>query len=140
MDPDPSTMENRSALECLVWGGFWAAASDGRIDQAGLEALARAVKPPFVNVAAATVRMSAEPLKPIREQFNRAAQGCRQLPPSERHALIQQLIAFTRANLAVTTQEKSTLQEICTVLKVDPIVSEEILSQHEVNCVVASMR
>jgi uncharacterized tellurite resistance protein B-like protein len=139
MDPDPSTMENRNALECLVWGGFWVAASDGRIDQAEFEALSQAVKPQIAKVAAAAIRNAAEPLKLIRERFDRAAQGCRQLPPPERHAIIQQLIAVARANLAVTTQQKSTLQEICMALKVNPAFPEKVLSQYEVDYVFARM-
>ena len=131
MDPDAATIQNRSVAECLVWGGFWVAASDGRIDRVEVQALGNAVKSRMGNEAAAAIQKSAEPLKLIRERFQGAAEGCRRLPPFQRHAMIQQLIAVAKANVAVATEEKSTLQEICVALDVNPTFPERILGQYE---------
>jgi len=130
MDPDAATMGNRNVVECLVWGGFWVAASDGRIDQVELEAISKAVKSQIAIEAARAIRKAAEPLRFIRGQFDRAAVGCRRLPPPQRHAIVQQLIAVAKANLGFADKEKSTLQEICSVLGVNPAFPEKILSQY----------
>ncbi len=52
-------------------------------------------------------------------------------PPLQRHAIIQQLIAVAKANLAVATEEQNTLQEICAALEVNPVFPERILGQYE---------
>ena len=131
MDPDAATIQNRSAAECLVWGGFWVAASDGRIDRVEVQALGKTMKSRIASEAAAAIHKAAEPLKLIRERFYGVAEGCRRLPPFQRHAIIQQLIAVAKANLAVATEEKSTLQEICIALEVNPTFPETILGQYE---------
>jgi uncharacterized tellurite resistance protein B-like protein len=131
MDPDAATIQNRSAVECLVWGGFWVAASDGRIDRIEVQALGKAVKSRIASQAATAIQEAAEPLKLIRERFHGAARDCRQLPPAQRHAIIQQLIAVAKANLAVAVEEKSALQEICVALEVNPAFPEKILWQYE---------
>jgi uncharacterized tellurite resistance protein B-like protein len=140
MDPDAATMGNRNVFECLVWGGFWVAASDGRIDQAEVEAISQAVKSPLAGEAARAIRKAAEPLKFIRENFDRAAVGCRRLPAAQRHAIVQQLIAVAKANLAFAAAEKTTLQQICNALGVNPTFPEKVLSQYEVDHVFAHMR
>ena len=131
MDPDAATIQNRSAMECLVWGGFWVAASDGRIDQVEVQALGKTMKSRIASEAAAAIRKAAEPLELIRERFHGAAKACRRLPPPQRHAMIQQLIAVAKANLAVAAEEQSTLQEICIALDVNPAFAEKILWQYE---------
>ena len=131
MDPDAATVQNRSVLECLVWGGFWVAASDGRIDRVEIQALGNAGKTRTAGEAAATIHRSNEPLKLIRERFMRAADSCLSLPPFQRHAIVQQLIAVAKASLDVSAQEQSTLQEICKALKVNPVFPEKILGQYE---------
>lgn len=131
MDPDAATIQNRSVAECLVWGGFWVAASDGRIDRVEIQALGNAVKSRMGNEAAAIIQQAAEPLKLIRERFMGAAEGCRGLPPFQRHAIVQQLIAVAKANVAVAAEEKNTLQEICIALEVNPVFPETILGQYE---------
>jgi len=139
MDPDAATIQNRRVVECLVWGGFWVAASDGRIDQAEIDALSKAVQPQIAHEAVVAIRKSADPLKLIQERFLRAAEGCRQLPPAQRHAMIQQLIAVAKANLGVATEEKNTLQRICAALNVNPDFPERILWQYETDYVFAQM-
>jgi tellurite resistance protein len=139
MDPDATTMANRNVFECLVWGGFWVAASDGRIDQVEVEAICRAVKSPLANEAAKAIRKAPEPTKFIRENFDRAAIGCRRLPAAERHAVVQQLIAVARANLAFADRERAALQEICKALGVNPVFPEKVLSQYEVDNVFAQV-
>jgi phosphopantothenate synthetase len=76
MDPDAATIQNRSAVECLVWGGFWVAASDGRIDQVEVEAFSKSIGSRTASEAAIAIRAAAEPLKLIRERFHRSAEGC----------------------------------------------------------------
>jgi predicted Zn-dependent protease len=138
MDPDAATMRNRNVVECLVWGGFWVAASDGRIDQVEVEALSKTVNSQIANQAAVAIQKSTEPLKFIREQFQRAAEGCRHLPAPQRHAIIQQLIAVAKANVTVGAQERRTLHEICIALAVNPAFPEKILSQYA-DCVFAQL-
>jgi uncharacterized tellurite resistance protein B-like protein len=139
MDPDATTKGNRNVFECLVWGGFWVAASDGRIDQVEVEAICKTVKSPLANEAAKAIRKVPEPLKFIRENFDRAAVGCRRLPAAERHAIIQQLIAVAKANLAFAAKEQAALQEICKALGVNPVFPEKVLSQYQVDHVFAQM-
>ena len=55
MDPDAATIQNRSVAECLVWGGFWVAASDGRIDRVEVQALGNAGKTRMAAEAAAAI-------------------------------------------------------------------------------------
>ena len=131
MDPDAATIQNRNVLECLVWGGFWVAASDGRIDRVEIQALGNAGKTRMASEAAAAIQKAGEPIKLIRERFVRAAESCLSLPPFQRHAIVQQLIAVAKASLNVSDQEKSTLQEICTALKLTPVFPEKILGQYE---------
>ena len=131
MDPDEATIQNRSAAECLVWGGFWVAASDGRIDRVEVQALGETAKSQIARQAAAAIQKAAEPLKLIRERFQAAAQGCRRLPAFQRHAIIQQLIAVAKANLAVAAEENNTLQQICVALEVNSAFPERILGQYE---------
>ena len=131
MDPDAATIQNRTALEALVWGGFWVAASDGRIDRVEVQALGKAAKSRIASEAAAAIQKAAEPLELIRERFHKAAEGCRHFPPPQRHAIIQQLIAVAKANLAVAAEEKSTLREICIALDVNPAFPEKIFWQYE---------
>jgi peptidase M48-like protein/tellurite resistance protein TerB len=131
MDPDAATIQNRNVLECLVWGGFWVAASDGRIDRVEIQALGNAGKTRMASEAAAAIQKAGEPIKLIRERFMRAAESCLALPPFQRHAIVQQLIAVAKASLDVSAQEQSTLQEICTALKLNPVFPEKILGQYE---------
>ena len=131
MDPDAATIQNRTALEGLVWGGFWVAASDGRIDRVEVQALGNTAKSRIASEAAAAIHKAAEPLELIRERFHKAAKGCRHFPPPQRHAIIQQLIAVAKANLAVAAEEKSTLREICIALDVNPAFPEKIFWQYE---------
>jgi len=131
MDPDAATIQNRSVVECLVWGGFWVAASDGRIDRIEVQALGRIARSRIANEAAAAIQKAAEPLGLIRERFRVAAEGCRDLPPFQRHAIIQQLIAVAKANQAFAIEEKNTLGEICIALGVNPAFPEKILGQYE---------
>jgi tellurite resistance protein len=138
MEPDAATIQNRNTLECLVWGGFLVAASDGRIDRAEFDALAKAVKSKLANEAATAIQQAAEPLKLIRESFHKAAQGCRSLTVPQRHAIIQQLIAVANANVAVAAEEKHALQEICIALQLNPSFPEKILAQYT-DCVFAHM-
>lgn len=139
MDPDAAMIRNRRVIACLVWGGFWVAASDGRIDQAEMDALSKTVKPQIANEVVTAIRKAAEPLKLIQERFHRAAESCRQLPPAQRHAIIQQLIAVAKANLDVANEEKRTLQQICTALEVNPAFPEKVLWQYEADYVFAQM-
>jgi uncharacterized tellurite resistance protein B-like protein len=131
MDPDAATIHDRRVVECLVWGGCWVAASDGRIDRVEVQALGKSAKSRIASEAAAAIHKAAEPLKLIRERFYGAAEGCRHLPPRQRHAIIQQLIAVAKANLAVAAEEQSTLQEICIALDVNPAFPQKILWQYE---------
>jgi tellurite resistance protein len=130
MDPDTATIENRSVGECLLWGGFLVAACDGQIDRVELEAIAKTVNPQITNEAVSVIQKSADPLRLIRERFHRGAEGCRRLPPSQRHAIIQQLIAVAKANMGVADQEKNALQEICIALELNPTFPEKILGQY----------
>ena len=130
MEPDAAISGSGNVIECLVWGGFWVAACDGRIDRVEVEALCKTVKSRNANEAAAAIHKAAEPLKLIRERFYRAAESCRRLLPPQRHAIIQQLIAIAKANLAVAAEQKATLQEICIALDVNPAFPDKILSQY----------
>ena len=105
-----------------------------------VEAISKAVNSEVANVAAAAIHKAAEPLKLIRENFQRAAERCLQLPPPERHAIIQQLIAVAKAQLAVADEEKKTLQQICIALQVNPAFPEKVFSQYEVDYVFAHMQ
>ncbi len=131
MDPDAAAIQNRSTIECLVWGGFWVAASDGQIDRVEVQALGKAMKSRIASDAVAAIHKATEPLELIRERFQGAAKGCRDLPHFQRHAIIQQLIAVAKANLAVAAEETSTLEEICIALDVNPAFPERILGQYE---------
>jgi len=131
MDPDAATIQNRSVLECLVWGGFWVAASDGRVDRVEVQALGNAGKTRMASEAAAAIQKAGEPIKLIRERFMRVAESCLSLPPFQRHAIVQQLIAVAKASLDISAQEQNTLQEICTALKLNPVFPEKVLGQYE---------
>jgi tellurite resistance protein len=97
------------------------------------------VNPKIASEVAAVVRKAADPLKLIRQRFLSAAEGCRQLPPPQRHAVIQQLIAVAKANSTVAEAEKRTLHEICVALEVNPAFTDRILSQYDVDYVFARM-
>ena len=131
MDPDAATIQNRSVLECLVWGGFWVAASDGRVDRVEVQALGNAGKTRMASEAAAAIQKAGEPIKLIRERFMRVAESCLSLPPFQRHAIVQQLIAVAKASLDISVQEQNTLREICTALKLNPVFPEKVLGQYE---------
>jgi tellurite resistance protein len=139
MDPEIATIENSSVVECLLWGGFLVAASDGRIDQVEVDAISSAVNSPITGEAVRAIQKSAQPLEFIRNKFRVAAEVCCRLPPTQRHAIIQQLVAVAKANLNVATEEKNALQEICIALKVNPAFPERILGQYA-DCVFAHMQ
>ena len=130
MDPDHATLGNRNVDECLVWGGLWVAASGGRIDQAVFQAISKSVNSPVASEALATVQKHAEPMSIIRERFDRAAMGCQHLPPPQRHAIVQQMIAIAKANANVADQERNVLQQICIALELNPGFADRILAQY----------
>lgn len=131
MDPDRATMGTRNVDECLVWGGLWVAASGGPIDQMMIQAISKAVNFSSVsNEALAIVQKHAEPLRVIRERFDRAAVGCRRLPPAERHAIVQQMIALAKADMEVAAEERNTLQGICVALDLNPSFADRILAHY----------
>ena len=107
------------------------AACDGRIDLVEVNSLREATNPRIAAEAAAAIKQDANPLNLIRQQFHRAAQSCSQLPPHQRHAVIQKLIAVAKANMSVATEEMNTLREICVALNVNPAFPEKILWQYE---------
>ena len=51
--------------------------------------------------------------------------------PSDRHALMQKLIAVAKADLNVDEQEKVALGEICTALGVAPTFVDKVLWLYE---------
>ena len=106
------------------------AASGGKTDQLLLKAISKAVNSPIASEALAVVHKHAEPLKIIRERFDRAAVGCRRLPPPERHAIVQRMIAVAKANVNVAVEERSALQEICLALELNPGFADRILAQY----------
>jgi uncharacterized tellurite resistance protein B-like protein len=130
MDPDAATIGSRIAVECLAWGGFLVASSDGRIDQTEFETIAKTIQPQNASKALAAIQESAEPLKFIREHFHSAAEGGRKLPPPQRHAILQHLIAVANAHVTVGIAEKTVLQEICVALEVNPAFPERIFAQY----------
>jgi uncharacterized tellurite resistance protein B-like protein len=130
MDPDAATMGTRNVDECVVWGGFWVASSDGQIDQLEVEAISKSVKSQIAREALAFLQGAAEPNKIIREKFDRAALGCRHLPPPQRHAIIQRLVAVAKASMDIADKERTALQQICGALELDPSFAEKILAQY----------
>ena len=62
------------------------------------------------------------------------------MPAAERHAIVQQLIAVSKANLVLADRERATLQEICNALGVNPVFPEKVLSQYQVDNVFAQVR
>jgi hypothetical protein len=130
MDPDRATMGSRNVDECLVWGGLWVAASGGQIDQSFVQAISKAVNSPAASEAMAAIQKHAEPFKIIRERFDRAAVGCRRLPPPERHAIVQQMIAMAKANVDVAQEQRNALQGICVALGLNPGFADRILAQY----------
>jgi len=130
---DPKTEEETQAelQECLVWGGYWVAASDGRIDQLERRAIAGLADSKIVDEATSAIKASKRPLDLIRQRFHQAAQKCCRLPPPDRHQLIQQLIAVAKANLDVDRREKAALQSIGKALQVGPVFVDKILQLYE---------
>ena len=130
MDPDAATIGNINSIACLVWGGALVAASDGHIDRAEVETLAKSVNSEVMNKARTAIHNAADPMKLIREQFSIAAQKGRHLPPPQRHAIVQQLVAVANSNGSAAAAEKTALQQICTALDVSPVFPEKIQTQY----------
>ena len=131
MDPDADTIQDRNVVECLVWGGFWVAASDGQIANVEVDALRKFGDSRQAGEAALAIQRSTEPLNLIRNRFHRSAEACRNLLPYQRHAMIQQLIAVAKAHFPVDAKEMNTLRSICMALNVNPSFPEKILWQYE---------
>lgn len=131
MEPDPAGSEPPETAECLIWGGHWVAASDGHMDQVECETVARHTDGRRAEEAAAEIRSAAEPVALIQERFRGAAESCRKMPPSDRHALMQKLIAVAKADLDVDEQEREVLREICVALDVVPTFVDKILWLYE---------
>ena len=131
MDPDAAAIENGNVLECLVWGGYWVAASDGQVDRVEVDSLQESTNPQLASAAAMAIKQSKEPLVFIQQRFHESAKQCRQLPPHQRHAMIQRMIAVAKANMSVASEEMVTLREICKALDVNPAFPEKILWQYE---------
>jgi uncharacterized tellurite resistance protein B-like protein len=127
MEPEMVGADKNAAMACLLWGGYWVAASDGRIDRLESMSIRNMTDAQAVRKAEAEIRSSSNPLALIRKRFQQAAKRCLRMPPSERHALVQRLIVVARADKQLREEEKAVLRQVCETLRINPTFVEQML-------------
>jgi uncharacterized tellurite resistance protein B-like protein len=127
MEPETAEANKDAATACLLWGGYWVAASDGDVGKLESTSIRNMVDEQAVQQAEAEIEHVSEPLVLIKEKFQQAAQKCKKIPPHERHALVQKLIVVAQADKHLGEGEKTVLRQVCEALEVNPIFVEQML-------------
>ncbi len=131
MEPELAGASKAAETECLLWGGYWVAASDMQVDAAETASIRGMVGDEAVAKAEQEIKASSNPLAFIRERFTAAAKKCSGLQPAERHSLVQKLIVVARADKQLKQEEKAVLREACIALGISPTFAEQILIMTE---------
>ena len=131
MEPGTVEAKESSARECVLWGGYWVSAGDGKITAEECRAIRGLTDEKTAQAAEAELRGAQDLLPLIKKKFADAARRCRKLSSADRHALVQKLIVVARADSRVADGEKAVLREICSALKVNPSFVETILRMTE---------
>lgn len=127
MEPEMAGVKEAAAVTCLLWGSYWVAISDGRIDEVESESIRKMTDARAAKKALAEIKSSAKPLVLIKEEFQKAAKRCLKMSPPERHILVQRLIVVARADKQIKEEEKAALRGICEALEINPTFIEQIL-------------
>ena len=131
MEPELAGASKAAETECLLWGGFWVAASDMQIDTSETAAIRSMVGDEAASRAEQEIKGSPNALEYVKERFMAAAKKCSGLQASERHALVQKLIVVARADKQLKQEEKAVLREACIALDISPTFAEQILIMTE---------
>jgi uncharacterized tellurite resistance protein B-like protein len=127
MEPETAEANQDAATDCLLWGSYWVAASDGDTDALESTSIRNMVDEQAVQQAEAEIARASDPSVLIEEKFQQAAKGCMRMPPHERHALVQKLIVVAQADEHLAEEEKAVLRQVCEALKVNPLFVEQML-------------
>jgi uncharacterized tellurite resistance protein B-like protein len=127
MEPEMVGADKNAAMACLLWGGYWVAASDGHIDLSESMSIRNMTDAQAIQKAEAEIKSSSSPLALIEKRFQQAAKRCLRMPPSERHALVQRLIVVARADKQLREEEKAVLRRVCEALEINPIFVAQML-------------
>lgn len=128
MEPPPGQSDPPQVIQCLLWGGYWVAAADGTIDTVESRAIGEVTGEQAARDALAEIRSAADPPTLIQERFQRAAAACRNMPASDRHVLVQKLVAVAKADLDVAQEEILALRRICEAIDISPAFVDQVLS------------
>jgi Zn-dependent protease with chaperone function/uncharacterized tellurite resistance protein B-like protein len=131
MEPDTRPQRRNEAATCLLWGSYWVAAADGRIDELELQKIDTIAGPELATEAHDQVRRAADPVRLTRERFQNVACASSGMPLAHRHALIQKLIVVAKVNGVVTDEEKVVLREASKILGVSPGFVDGMLAMFE---------
>jgi len=127
MEPDTAAASNTAAKDCILWGGYRIAASDGDIDLSEHISIRSIVDYKDAQEAEAKIRESKNPLPLIRRKFRAAARKCLELTPAERFALVEKMVVVAGADSEIKKKERKTLQRIGEALKVKEELMDRIL-------------
>ena len=128
MEPKPHPLTEEAAMACLLWGGYWVAVSDRHMYELESNSIRRMVDSKIVRQAEAEILNSPDPVVYIKEQFQRAARRCLNMPLRARHGLAYSLITIAKADKQVEEEEEQVLREICSALSIAPIFVDKTLS------------
>jgi len=121
--------------ECLVWGSLWVAASDCVIQGNELETIRGLAQSHLLDQAMERVMVelnnSHDPLELIKNEFYKHAQKCGQMPPMERHGLVEKLVVVAKADGRVEEKELQVLREVCQILGVNPVFVDQVFFMYE---------
>jgi len=131
MEPMTSRAEEAIEAECLLWGGYLVAASDGRLDVGELRNIEGNVPENMVAAAREQINHTSNFTQLFQEKFNSAAKKAKKLPLAERNIIIQKLVAVARADTVVDNAEKVVLRKICEQLGVNPTFADQMLLMME---------
>jgi uncharacterized tellurite resistance protein B-like protein len=127
MEPETAEANKDAAAACLLWGGYWVAASDESIDALESTSIRKMIDEQAVQQADREIERASDPSALIEEKFRQAAKGCMRMPPHERHALVQKLIVVAQADKHLAEEEKAVLRQVCEALEVNPLFVEQML-------------
>jgi uncharacterized tellurite resistance protein B-like protein len=131
MEPELAGESKAAETECLLWGGYWVAASDRQVDSTETASIRSMVGDETAAQAEQQMKASPDPLAYAKERFMTAAKKCASLQPAERHSLVQKLIVVARADQQLKEEEKAVLREACIALGISPTFAEQILIMTE---------